>query len=232
MSAHRRRPAPPRGLPPARPRWQVLVVRPETMTCVLLSSPSSSPAACRPSSSTSTTSCEASPLCRVRHRGAGADHGHHRRRDRPVPAANMALSACLFACCRPACRCRSPCSSASLAGVGDGRLQRASWSSRLQAALDHRHHRHADALSRPGAGHRRRQVDRASRTGSSASITVLDRRHPAAGPDLRRPRRSCSASSSAPPSSAARSTRSAPTRSPPAMPASAADRIKIEPVPR
>ena len=81
-----------------RPRWQVLLIRPETMTFILLVLGIFAADCCRPSFSTSPTSCEASP-CMPSSRivalvltlviiAGEIDLS---------PAANMALSACIFA---------------------------------------------------------------------------------------------------------------------------------------
>ena len=97
-------------------------------------------------------------------------HGDHRRRDRPVAglqhgAVGLRLRLALAGRRADAARDRS---SASRSGLVLGAVQRLP-RHRPAAALDHRHHRHADLLSRPGAGARRRQVDPSCPNGSSAS---------------------------------------------------------------
>ena len=135
------------------------------------------------------------------------------------PASSMALSACVFAAVQAA---GVPFPIAMLICVAPG--SRARPIQRIPrglsaAALDHRHHRHADALSRPRAGAGRRRLDQVPRMvhGAQPGHSV---RHPGAGPDRAGCRHPARAAARAPRSSAARSTRSAPTRSRRATPAS------------
>ncbi len=101
------------------------------------------------------------------------------------PAANMALSACLFACAQQAGLPMPVAIAVGLAlGPRHGRAQR-HHGDRPATALDHRHDRHADALSRPGAGDRRRQVDPGAGM-VHRHQQRLHRRHSRSGHHLRR----------------------------------------------
>ncbi len=85
------------------------------------------------------------------------------------PAANMALSACVFAWAQ-ASGIPMPLAIAHRPrrGLVDGPAQRLDGDPPA-AALDHRHHRHADALSRAGAGDWPATSRSACPSGSSAS---------------------------------------------------------------
>ena len=123
-------PPPPRGCRPAPAAWQVVLIRPETMT-LRAADPrrSSRPASCPSSSSTSTTSSTASPFLPSSRMVALVLTMVIIAGEIDLsPAANMALSACLFAWAQAAGVPMPVAIAIGLArGAGDGRAQRPAW---------------------------------------------------------------------------------------------------------